>query len=345
MLIDDVKIKVSAGNGGKGAVAFNKNLMSLGPTGASGGRGGNVYALGVSDISALSQFRFKKEFKAENGLYGRGQFRDGYDGKDTILKLPVGTVIHNLTTGNETSMEKIGEQIFLAKGGIGGRGNFYFRSAHNTSPEQFQPGFPGEQFEFRLELKLVADVGFVGFPNAGKSSMLNLLTNAKSKVANYPFTTLEPSLGAYYELILADIPGLIEGSSTGRGLGIKFLRHIERTRTLFHFISAESSDPAKDYQTIRKELGFYNKELLYKKEYLFLTKSDLVTETELKEKLKTLSAISGSASGGKKINPRTSSARERDDVGVNPGAIAISIHDAGSVKKIEKILNGIKAEK
>lgn len=320
MLIDEIKIKISAGNGGKGAVAFNTNMKSLGPTGTSGGKGGSAYALGVSDISALQQFRFKKEFKAENGQDGRGQFRDGRDGQDLIFKLPVGTVIHNITTGKEISIEKIGEQILLAKGGNGGRGNFHFRSSRNTSPKQSQPGLPGEKFEFRFELKLIADVGFVGLPNAGKSSMLNRLTNAKSKVANYAFTTLEPNLGVYYELTLADIPGLIEGSSAGRGLGIKFLRHIERTHILFHFISAESLDPEKDYKTVREELGSYNKELLVKPEYLFLSKSDLADKATLKEKLEVL----------KKINSNT---------------IAVSINEPESVKKIEKILNVLKAGK
>ena len=276
MLIDDVTTKVEAGDGGKGAVAFNKNMMSLGPVGGAGGHGGNVLAVGVSDMSALNQFRFKKEFVAEDGREGRGQFRDGHDGADLILKLPVGTVAHNLTTGVDVSIDRVGEKVFLAKGGLGGRGNFYFRSAHNTSPQNFQPGLPGEKFMFRFELKLIADVGFVGLPNAGKSSMLNELTNAQSKVANYPFTTLEPNLGVYYELILADIPGLIEGSSTGKGLGTKFLRHIERTRILFHFVSAESLDLKSDYKTVRKELGAHNKQLLEKPEYLFLSKSDLL---------------------------------------------------------------------
>ena len=222
------------------------------------GNGGSVYAVGVSDISALQQFRFKKEFAAENGAEGRGQFRDGHDASDLILKLPIGTVIHNLTTGTDSSIEKPGDRILLALGGHGGRGNFHFRSSRVPSPTRFQPGLPGEEYELYLELKLIADIGFVGLPNAGKASMLNALTNAKTKVANYAFTTLEPNLGAYYGLIFADIPGLIEGSSGGRGLGIKFLRHIERTRTLFHFVSAESVNPAKDYKTIRKELGAYN---------------------------------------------------------------------------------------
>ena len=320
MLIDDVTIRISSGRGGKGAVAFNKNLMSLGPSGASGGKGGSVYGEGVTDIGALGLFRFKKELEAAKGEEGRGQFRDGHDGKDLVLKLPVGTVVHNLTNDTEIEITHIGERVLLAKGGRGGRGNFHFRSSVNTSPKESEPGTPGESFELRLELKLIADVGFVGLPNVGKSSLLNELTNAKARVANYPFTTLEPNLGAYYELILADIPGLIEGSSGGKGLGIKFLRHIERTRILFHFISAESEDPKKDYETIRKELRGYKKELLLKPEYLFLTKSDAVSGETLKEKMKVL----------KKINKST---------------FAISIYDAESVHKVEKILNEIKTAK
>ena len=330
MLIDEAEIRINAGYGGRGAVAFNTNLKSRGPAGGSGGKGGNVYGEGVSDLSALGQFRFKKEFSAENGGEGRGQFRDGKNGDDLILKLPVGTVVYNLTqprlaearraSGSEINFEKIGERILLAKGGLGGRGNFQFRSSKNTSPKHAEPGRPGESFIFRFELKFIADIGFVGLPNVGKSSLLNKLTNARSKVANYPFTTLEPNLGAYYELILADIPGLIEGSSSGKGLGIKFLRHIERTHILFHFISAESPTPSKDYKVIRKELGAYHKALLEKPERLYLTKSDLVTPVELKEKLSTL----------KKIDPH---------------AIAISVNDQESIQNVEKILNDIKAKK
>lgn len=320
MLIDDVEIRIYAGHGGKGAVAFNTNLKSLGPVGGSGGKGGSVYCEGVSDLTLLRQFRFKKEFSAEDGRDGRGQFRDGHDGDDLILKLPVGTVVHNLATGSEINIEKIGERILLAKGGIGGKGNFRFRSSRNTSPKHAGPGMPGESSPFRLELKFIADVGFVGLPNVGKSSLLNALTNARSKVANYPFTTLEPHLGAYYELILADIPGLISGSSSGRGLGTKFLRHIERTHILFHFIGAESPNPSKDYKVVRKELGAWNSALLKKPERLFLTKGDLVTSKELNKKLSAL----------KKIDPY---------------AIAISVNDMESIKNVEKILNGIKEEK
>jgi GTP-binding protein len=320
MLIDDVKVRISAGHGGKGAVAFNKNLMSLGPAGGSGGLGGSVFAEGVSDLSALGQFRFKKEFAAADGADGRGQFRDGHDASDLILKVPVGTIAHNLTTGEDFEVEHVGERVLLAKGGNGGKGNFLFRSSRNTTPKQSQPGLPGESFEFRLELKFIADVGFVGLPNVGKSSLLNELTNAKSKVANYAFTTLEPNLGTYYELILADIPGLIEGSSTGKGLGTRFLRHIERTRTLFHFISAESPTPVADYKTIRAELGAYSKALLKKPEHLFLTKSDVVDEKQLKSILTKL----------KKIDPKV---------------MAISIIDDESIKKVQKLLNTIKAKK
>lgn len=318
MFIDDVTIRVSSGNGGKGAVAFNKNLMSLGPAGGSGGKGGSVYAEGISNLSALQQFRYEKVLQAGHGMDGRGQFKDGSDGKDLIVKVPVGTVIHNLTNGNNVEILKIGERALLAKGGNGGKGNFHFRSPKDTTPKRFQPGIPGETFQFRLELKLTADIGFVGLPNVGKSSLLNELTNAKSKVANYPFTTLEPNLGAYYELILADIPGLIEGSSRGKGLGIKFLRHIERTRIIFHFVSAESPSPKKDYDTIRKELGAHNKKLLEKPEHLFLTKSDEVSPADLKKKLATL----------KKINPRT---------------MAISLYDDKSIGAVKRLLNTIKS--
>lgn len=320
MLIDDVKIKISAGNGGKGAVAFNKNLMSLGPVGGRGGNGGSIYFEGVSDLSALNQFRFKKELRAENGEDGRGQFRDGAAGGDLILKVPVGTVIHNLGNQNDAEVVKIGEKILAAKGGHGGKGNFLFRSSRNTTPKGFQYGLPGENFSIRLELKMIADVGFVGLPNVGKTSLLNQLTRASGKVANYPFTTLEPNLGVYYDLILADIPGLIEGASQGKGLGIKFLRHIERTKVIFHFISAESPDVAKDYKIIRRELGDYSKALLKKPEYLFLSKSDLVGAEETKNKL----------AAAKKLNR---------------SAETISIYNQESLNLVKKLLNKIIKQK
>ncbi|MEA2113260.1 MAG: GTPase ObgE [Patescibacteria group bacterium] len=316
MLIDDVKIRVKAGDGGRGAVGFNKIKMALGPTGGDGGNGGDVYLEGVSNIGALIQFRHKKELKAENGKNGKPQLNDGEDGDNIILKVPVGTVAHNLSIGKNEEVVSVGQRLLIAKGGRGGKGNFKFRSSTNTSPTEFQEGLPGEEYELRLELKLIADVGFIGLPNVGKSSLLNELTAAKSKVANYAFTTLDPNLGAYYELILADIPGLIEGASDNKGLGIKFLRHIERTKTLFHLISAESPEPARDYQIIRNELKAYNKELLDKTEYIFLSKSDAVAQDEIKKKINKLKKT------GKKI-------------------ISISVIDDKSVKRVEKILRGI----
>lgn len=320
MLIDDVTIKVRAGNGGKGAVAFDKNKMAIGPTGADGGNGGSIYFEGISDLSGLIQFRHKKEVVAQNGSDGRSQFRDGQDGENLILKVPVGTVIHKIGAGEVQEIIKIGDRILAAQGGHGGKGNFKFRAPHRTSPKIFQYGTPGESFTIQLELKLIADVGIIGLPNAGKSSLLNELTKAKSKVANYPFTTLEPNLGAYYKLILADIPGLIEGASAGKGLGIKFLRHIERTKILFHLISAESENPAQDYKIIKKELANYNKELAEKPEYVFLSKSDLAPAAEVKEKLKALKKI-------------------------DKNAIAISVHDWESMEKVKKILSKIESEK
>jgi len=320
MLIDDVTITVTSGSGGRGAVAFNKNMMSLGPAGGSGGNGGSVHCEGVVDLSALRQFRFKKDLDADAGENGKPQFNDGKDGPDLILKVPVGTVIHNLETGKDTEITAIGERVLVAKGGHGGKGNFLFRSPRLTSPKRFQEGLPGEKFTLRLELKLIADVGLIGFPNAGKSSLLNELTSAKSKVANYPFTTLEPNLGTYYELILADLPGLIEGASAGKGLGIRFLRHVERTKILFHLISAESTKPVTEYKIIRKELGAYNKELLKKKEYLFLSKNDAVSPADLKKKLAVLKKL-------------------------NPSVLPISIYDFNSIEKVKKILNKIIKEK
>jgi len=320
MLIDDVKIKVKAGRGGDGAVAFNNAKMALGPTGASGGNGGSIYFEGVSDLGALGQFRYKKELAAQDGERGKHQFNDGSNGDDLILKVPIGTVVHNLSTAKDDEIISIGQRLLAVKGGQGGKGNFKFRSSVNTSPTEFQEGLPGEECELKLELKLIADVGFIGLPNVGKSTLLNELTNAKSKVANYPFTTLEPNLGVYYDLILADIPGLIEGASKGKGLGIKFLRHIERTKTLFHFVAAQSAEPAKDYQVIRNELGAYNKELLDKPEYIFLSKADLLDKDEVDKKLDELKAV------GKE-------------------AMAISVIDDASVSRVEEILREIIKQK
>jgi len=341
MLIDDVKIKMTAGKGGAGSVAFNKNMMMLGPTGGSGGKGGSVIVEGVSDLGALGQFRFKKEFNSPDGKDGRGQFRDGSDGQDLVLKIPVGTVIHNLDTAKNLEITEVGQKIIVAKGGNGGKGNFLFRSARDTSPKRFQEGLAGESFNIRMELKMIADVGFVGLPNVGKSSLLNELTNASAKVANYRFTTLEPNLGVHYGLILADIPGLIEGASEGKGLGIKFLKHIERTKTLFHFISAESENPLSDYETIRKELGAHNPHLLEKPEHIIISKTDTVSSKELEEKIKSLKLALTESNSDSEFD----SEHEKDLKKINPSVIALSIIDENSLEKVKKMLNKIAEEK
>lgn len=301
-------------------MAFNTTKMSLGPVGGNGGKGGSVFIEGISNLAALNKFRFKKEFKAEDGQDGRSKFRDGHTGEDLILLVPVGTVVHNLETGIDIEITKIGQKVTIALGGKGGRGNFLFRSSTNTTPKQFEEGEPGESFSLRLELKMIADVGFVGLPNVGKSSLLNELTNAQSKVANYPFTTLEPNLGTYYELILADIPGIIEGASKGKGLGIKFLRHIERTKVLFHFIAADSQNPQEDYRTVRRELEIYSKLLLENPEYIILSKEDTVSPDILyavQEELKKL----------------------------NKNVIPVSVYDDESLEPVKKILNNLIQEK
>jgi GTP-binding protein len=317
MLVDDVTIKLSGGEGGGGIVGFNRTKGNRGPTGGNGGPGGDVIFQGVSDITLLQQFRYHKEFKAEDGKIGSTRLLDGKRGEDLVLKIPTGTIITNLDTGAVYEMTKDGEQFLVAHGGYRGRGNFHFRAATNTTPMESEEGKPGESFMFRLELKMIADVGLVGLPNAGKSSLLNTLTGAHSKIGNYAFTTLEPHLGAYYGLILADVPGLIEGASEGKGLGDKFLRHIERTRSIFHLVSAESDDVARDYDIIREELRAFNPELLEKPEQLFLTKIDMVSEDEAAEKLKKLK---------KK----------------NKNVIGISVIDDATMEKVKGLLNSLR---
>lgn len=307
MFVDEVTIKVKAGDGGAGRVAFNKIPKMLGPTGGNGGHGGAVYVVGVSDLSALKKYRFEKKFSAEPGEPGGINNRSGGQGKNITLEVPVGTIIHNLTLGKDIEVVTAGEPIMIAHGGQGGKGNFMFRSSTNTSPMESQPGLPGQEYDIMFELQLIADAGFIGLPNAGKSSLLNALTRASAKVANYPFTTLEPNLGALFPsrvlkasdeeqakakpILLADIPGLIEGASAGKGLGIKFLRHVERTQYLFHCISSESTDMKGDYEIIRHELGEHDASLLKKSECILLTKTDLISEDEVKERLKLLKKL------------------------------------------------------
>ncbi len=320
MIIDDVKIKVKAGKGGNGMVAFSKTKMTLGPTGGDGGKGGNVILEGVADLGALKQFRTRKSVKALNGLDGMQNTKTGAHGNDVIVPVPVGTVAHDLTRGKDHDIIEIGQKIVVAEGGNGGFGNFHFRSSRNTTPKRDNPGKEGKQLDLRLELKMIADIGFVGYPNVGKSSLLNELTNASSRVANYKFTTLDPHLGVYYELILADIPGLIEGAAEGKGLGHKFLKHVERTRLLFHFIAADSEDPVDDYKKIREELGKFNPELLEKSEYIIVSKSDERSSEEVKKIIKKLKKE-------------------------NKNVFSLSLLDSESVENIKRLLNEIKDKK
>lgn len=291
MLVDEAIITIEAGNGGDGKASFRREkfVPKGGPDGGDGGDGGNVIIKGVEDITSLNKFRFKKEFKAENGGQGQNKKKSGTNGKDLVLTVPVGTVIKDIGTKESWEIVHIGEEILIAEGGEGGRGNWHFRSSINQAPTEFEYGTYGRKRELLLELRLIADIGFIGFPSVGKSSLLNELTSADVKVAPYHFTTLEPNLGVMDGIILADLPGLIEGASEGKGLGIKFLRHIRRTKVLVHCISADSETPFKDYENIRKELGDYDKELLFKPELILITKSDLVSPQDLekiKEKLK-----------------------------------------------------------
>lgn len=320
MLTDDVTIHVDAGKGGDGVVNFSKVVMTHGPTGGDGGKGGNIVVKGVTDIGALRPFRTKKKIEAQDGQRGGQNMRTGADGKDGIVIVPVGTVVHDLTNKKDYEITNTSDELVIAKGGNGGFGNYHYRSSRNTSPDRANPGEPGESTDVRLELKLIADIGLVGYPNVGKSTFLNELTNASSKVANYQFTTLEPHLGVYYELILADIPGIIEGASKGKGLGHKFLRHIERTKTLFHFVAADSENPVGDYEAIRSELGEYNTDLLKKPEWIIVSRSDEKSPEEIKKIVSEL--------------------KEK-----NPNIVSLSILDEGSVEEVKNILNKVKEKK
>ena len=286
-------LNIMAGKGGDGIVSWmhQKGKDHAGPGGGDGGNGGNVYLRGVNDIGYLFKYRFVKDFKAQNGGNGHADLMKGKSGKDLIIKLPLGSVVKNVKTGDETEILNEEEILFL-KGGWGGYGNDHFKSSKNINPKEKTLGKLGQAGTYFVELKLVAHIGLVGLPNAGKSSLLNVLTKAKAKIGSYQFTTLEPNLGNLSGFIIADIPGLIDGASDGKGLGHKFLRHISRTKMLLHCLSCELDNPKEAYQTIQTELKKYNPALLQKPEAIVLTKTDLVGEKTLKSYIKLFEKMS-----------------------------------------------------
>lgn len=286
--IDELKIYAEAGHGGNGVVRWRheKGKEFSGASGGNGGTGGDVYFKGVRDIGLLSSYMHVKEFKAGRADDGQKDSKNGKNGNDLIIDIPIGSIITNVRTGKVYRIDNVDQQVCVLQGGRGGLGNEYFKASTNTSPTESTPGKEGETGEFYIELELVADAGFVGLPNAGKSSLLNELTNAKSKVASYQFTTLEPALGNMEGFILADIPGLIEGASTGKGLGHKFLRHIRRTKLILHCISFENENAMDVYKTIRNELETFDPVLAEKEEIIILTKTDVVDEKAVAKRMK-----------------------------------------------------------
>lgn len=290
MLVDDVVITVKAGNGGNGSASLRRNAQTAkgGPDGGNGGNGGNIYVQGSHNVSDLSIFRFKKEIKAQPGGDGGRKNLFGKNADRITVFVPLGTHITDLSQNTVYEITDTNTPILIAQGGKGGRGNNEFKTSTNQTPRYAEFGEKGEQKTLRLELRLIADIGLVGLPNAGKSSLLAVLTNAQPKIGAYPFTTLEPNLGVMNGLILADIPGLIEGASSGKGLGIKFLKHIEKTMLLVHCIDITSENLNKTYDTVRNEFNQHNVRLLEKSEIILLTKIDLVDKDELKKKITVL---------------------------------------------------------
>lgn len=275
MFVDNITLTIKAGDGGNGSAHFLRNGQTAkgGPDGGNGGNGGDIYFMGSHNVSDLSEFRFKKKIEAPSGTDGRGQNMFGKNAEHLTIELPLGTRITDLKSGQTYEIGTT--RLLLARGGQGGRGNTEFKSATNQTPKDFERGTPGELRELFLELRLIAEIGLIGLPNAGKSSVLRALTMAKPKIGSYPFTTLEPNIGMLENHPIADIPGLIEGASKGKGLGIDFLRHIEKTKILVHCIDSSDSAPKKTYDTVRRELKKFDARLLDKPEYILLTKTDL----------------------------------------------------------------------
>ncbi len=280
MFVDELTIYAAAGKGGDGVTRWRHEKFKpmAGPSGGNGGRGGDVFLRAVRDVNLLAKYTGDKKFIAEPGEDGMGGSKFGKNGDDFIIDVPVGSIVTDVERERTYELLEEGETVRILKGGSGGIGNEQFKSATNRSPVESTKGRAGETGEFKIELSLVVDVGLVGQPNAGKSTLLNTLTNAHAKVGAYPFTTLEPHLGDLYGFTIADIPGLISGASEGKGLGHTFLRHISRTKMILHLVSLESEDALERYYTIREELSAYAKELSDKEEWIILTKSDLATQ-------------------------------------------------------------------
>ena len=298
LFIDRAKIQLIAGNGGNGCLAFRREkfVPRGGPSGGDGGKGGDVYIECTDRVNTLLHFQYKRIFKAQRGRHGEGDNRHGKDGEDIIIEVPPGTQVFR---GPDAELlhdfAQPGERILVAKGGRGGRGNARFATSTNQAPRRVEPGEEGEQLELSLSLKLIADVGLVGFPNVGKSTLISRISSAKPKIADYPFTTLVPHLGVvkvdeYRSFVVADIPGLIEGAHDGRGLGDQFLKHVERTRVLVHLIDAsnEDRDPLADYKAILKELALFNRELLDRKQLIVASKMDVVSTPRRLSRLKAM---------------------------------------------------------
>ena len=314
MLIDEVEITVTAGEGGEGIVSFGKGSKS-GPDGGNGGKGGDIFILTSSDLTLLNQFQPKPMVSSGNGVNGSKDKKAGRMGKDLILNLPIGSLIKDLDTKEEFELDTLNEMFLFCVGGDGGIGNFDLRSSRNTTPINTIPPKRGQKRKVKIILRFLSDYGLIGLPNAGKSSLLNELTSTNVKTANYNFTTLSPNLGVLpNKKILADIPGLIEGASKGKGLGIKFLKHIEKVGLLLHCISTESTNVIKDYEIVRNELKEFSTDLLKKDEIILLTKSDLKTDNEIKKLVTKLNKLK------KKV-------------------VVVSIHDEGSLENMYNLFD------
>ena len=282
---DTLYLSIRAGDGGNGIVHWRHlpTQPKAGPDGGDGGNGGDIYALAVRDVLALGTYRNRQTVSAEDGGDGMRQEKKGRNGNDAEVIVPVGSIITNFQTNERFYLTTEGQRELIAVGGRGGFGNAYFKSSHNTTPTHAIPGQVGQKYDIYINLKLIADVGLIGLPNAGKSTLLNILTRAHAKVGAYPFTTLTPNLGVFYGLLFADIPGVIAGSAHGKGLGHSFLKHIQSTRYLLHLVSLERDNPFGDYEIVRDELQHYAPTLCKKPEIIILTKSDTVSHAHIEQ--------------------------------------------------------------